>query len=221
MLGHASVRGSFKNIINSMGYTISRKPNFDTRTFNPTMLNKRLYMGRLMEKVVGIEGDIVECGVGSGKSLSAIMTVARYFGRSSQIYACDSYEGLPEYSEFDGNYGGGKGYLKETIGGVKKFLSQYASAEEIQKVRFVKGYFADSLPTLQVKKIAFLHADADLYQSYLDVLNNLYPKVVSGGVICFDEYLESEYKWPGGCKAIDEFFGDNKDQIIHDRLVKK
>lgn len=44
----------------------------------------------------------------------------------------------------------------------------------------------------------------DLYQSYKTCLEHLFPKVVSGGIVLFDEY--DTPNWPGAKKAIDEYF---------------
>ena len=49
--------------------------------------------------------------------------------------------------------------------------------------------------------------DADLYQSYIDVLSALYDQVVVGGVIAFDEYAGEEVAFPGARKAVDTFLG--------------
>ena len=45
----------------------------------------------------------------------------------------------------------------------------------------------------------------DLYQSYLDVLRQLWPRVRVGGVVAFDEYFDVA-AFPGAKAAIDEFF---------------
>ena len=74
-------------------------------------------------------------------------------------------------------------------------------------VEVVKGYFEDTIKDYNGGPIAVLHIDCDLYQSYKTVLETLYDKVVTGGLIMFDEYGEGE-KWPGGVQAVNEFFED-------------
>lgn len=68
-------------------------------------------------------------------------------------------------------------------------------------IKLIKGYFKDIKFN---KPIALLHIDGDLYQSYKDALTVLFPLVVKGGIIIFDEY--NEPAWPGATKAVDEFF---------------
>jgi hypothetical protein len=52
-------------------------------------------------------------------------------------------------------------------------------------------------------------------------LKCLFPKVASGGVVMFDEYLNSDLDWPGARQAIDEFFGEQIRQIEHDVTVNR
>ena len=78
-----------------------------------------------------------------------------------------------------------------------------------ERVRLFKGLFDQTLPLYQ-GKIALLHLDCDLYESYMVALKNLYAKVVPGGIIMFDEYDDA--RWPGARKAIDEFFADKPEK---------
>lgn len=70
-----------------------------------------------------------------------------------------------------------------------------------------EGFFENTLHEYE-GKIAILHLDCDLYNSYKCCLNTLYDKVVSGGIILFDEYKSYTQldNFPGAAKAIDEFF---------------
>jgi len=66
-----------------------------------------------------------------------------------------------------------------------------------------------------------LHIDVDLYQSYIDILENLYDLVSIGGVICFDEFLDQQEKWPGAVRAIQEFFVGKGQEFTRDAFAKK
>ncbi len=70
-----------------------------------------------------------------------------------------------------------------------------------EQVHFIKGWFCDKLPLVPTSKIALLRLDGDMYESTLDILNNLYHKVPSGGYIVVDDY-----NGINSCKiAVDEF----------------
>jgi hypothetical protein len=79
-----------------------------------------------------------------------------------------------------------------------------------ERIHLVKGWFDQTLPGYD-GKIAFLHLDCDLYESYKLSLEMLYDKVQPGGVILFDEY--GDERWPGATKAIDEFFRDKPETV--------
>ncbi len=70
-----------------------------------------------------------------------------------------------------------------------------------EQVRFLVGWFSETLPQAPIEQLALLRVDCDLYQSTLDVLDNLYAKVVPGGVVIVDDYGSYE-----ACRqATDEF----------------
>ena len=74
------------------------------------------------------------------------------------------------------------------------------------QVVFLEGWFKDTLPTAPIKKLAVLRIDADLYQSTMDALISLYPKVSRGGYI-----INDDYGWfpDAAGKAVDDFRAKN------------
>jgi hypothetical protein len=71
-------------------------------------------------------------------------------------------------------------------------------------LNYVKGLVEDTLPMNSPEKISILRVDTDWYSSTKHILNSLFKKVVSGGVVIFDDY-ES---WEGARTAINEFFDE-------------
>ena len=74
-----------------------------------------------------------------------------------------------------------------------------------KNISLVKGAFSKTLSEFD-NDIAVLFLDCDLYKSYVECLQTLYPLVISGGVIIFDEYYSLKY--PGPRVAVDYFFHD-------------
>ncbi len=165
-----------------------------------------------------IKGDIVECGVGYGKSLLILSSLLSVSKINKKIFAFDSFEGFPEPSDFDknvrnplkGEWGGTSTNLIMTLLRESKLVNNILVKE---RVELVKGFFDATLPKYKEKisSIALLHLDGDLYNSYKIPLNNIWEMVPIGGIIIFDEYRHP--KWPGATLAVDEFF-NGKDQII-------
>jgi hypothetical protein len=131
-----------------------------------------------------VPGNIVEFGVWRGTSTRVLRRslsqckFAEFGGPPKKIYACDSFEGLPEK------------YEKLEPGAFK-----LAKPPRIRGVRMVKGYFQDSLtPELaaEVKQVALASLDADLYSSTACALKWLTPLLGTGSLLLFDQFLGAE-----------------------------
>jgi hypothetical protein len=58
-----------------------------------------------------------------------------------------------------------------------------------ENVKFLIGWFKDTLPIAPIEKLALLRCDGDLYKSTKDALENLYPKLSPGGYCVIDDYF--------------------------------
>lgn len=172
----------------------------------PVRLKLTLDLGRVVIQN-GVPGDFVETGTYIGGTTIMLHKTLEKYDKSNlrQIWAADSFEGLPSPHEKDAS-GPGKARKDAHAGkySVSKedfmaHLARYNSMTE--RVHILKGFFKDTLPTAPIKQIAFLRLDGDLYESTRDALTALYDKVSPGGAIYVDDY--ESY---GGCKqAVDEF----------------
>jgi hypothetical protein len=174
-----------------------------------------LYYGALIDLVDPVEGSVVECGVASGNSFAMFASHLRARGWPRELWGFDWWQGLPAPTEADSEGAQSQsraGLFASSPEEVKLRLRQYgiSEAEVAARVRFVQGGLETTLPRAPVGRIALLHVDVDLYESYLTVLEHLWLKVVPGGVIAFDEYRDPPY--PGATKAVDEFFSGREDQ---------
>jgi len=52
-----------------------------------------------------------------------------------------------------------------------------------RQVRFLKGWFRDTLPAAPIERLAILRLDGDLYESTIQALGALHGKVSAGGVV--------------------------------------
>lgn len=170
------------------------------------------YLNRVFFNYVHpIEGDLVECGVGWGRSLLLLCCLSRIENAGRRIWGFDSFEGFPKPTEADASERNPQqGEWRTDMASVFQMLQASGLDSEFLRTQLtmVKGFFSETLPKYTGDKIALLHADADLYQSYVDIYDHLFEKVVPGGVILFDEYMNTfeHSKWPGGKQAIDETF---------------
>src|SRR6185436_3561825 len=128
-----------------------------------------------------------------------------------RVWVVDSFAGLPEPDAALDTFGWSEGDMAVSLDEVKNNFSRYGLLDD--QVRFLKGFFSDTLPTAPIPALAVLRVDADLYESTLDVLNNLYPKLSQGGYAIFDDYQNLKE-----CRrAIDEYRSSHH---ITDPIVK-
>ena len=188
-----------------------------------------LYFKNLLGLVNSVDGDVVECGVGTGKTFYFLCALTALDQKKRNVWGFDSFEGFPEPSIEDTSpRAPQKGEWKDQtikIDDVSKMLLEGGISAEFvkERVNLVKGFFSESLPHFTGERIALLHLDVDLYESYKQTLEYFWPKVSMGGVVLFDEYKQPgvEDVFPGAAKAIDNFFGERKRLIQYDAGMKR
>lgn len=156
-----------------------------------------------------IPGNFVECGTCKGGSAALLAAVIkRYSLRPRLVYACDTFEGMPDPTEADthnnipANLTGLRaGTLKAPI--AENLAVVCRALEVTDMVVPVKGFFEQTLPQCKnaIGDIAFLHADGDWYESTMTIFNTLYDRVVCKGLVQVDDYGF----WQGCKQAIHDF----------------
>lgn len=213
-----------KNIFHQAGLKIERRDPleetipgaYNRSAFLPRVsrgsLYRILYFHDQMQKIRHLDGDIVECGVSIGHGTLLFLLLSEYVGVERTYVGFDSFEGFPEAAVQDGITPITEGFYASPPETVLRVLRDGRIPEQVIKnqVRLVKGYFDKTLPNYD-GRIALLHLDGDLYESYKISLENLYDKVVPGGIIMFDEYRDE--RWPGATQAIDEFFANKPERV--------
>jgi O-methyltransferase len=175
-----------------------------------------LHFNRLIETIAEVKGDIVECGVADGSSLATFASLLKANRQDRRVWGFDSWAGLPSPSQADlgdASIAAGGMFSYSSTKRVRDELLAYGLGEEeiARKIKLVPGLFSETLPRYD-GRVALLHIDADLYQSYLDCLQTLWPRIEVGGVVAFDEYGEPE-AWPGAQRAVDEFFAGRSAEV--------
>lgn len=152
-----------------------------------------------------VPGDLLEAGAWRGGAtifMRALLEARGVVDR--RVWVADSFEGLPPPNpEF---YPADKGLNLHLVKGfiapvesVRATFERYGLLDD--QVRFLVGWFKDTLPEAPIEKLSILRVDADLYESTIDALNMLYDKVSPGGFIIIDDYGAL-----GACrKAVEDF----------------
>lgn len=175
-------------------------------------ISKLIYHYEIYKKISSIPGDIIECGVFKGVSLTRFLTFREILenSHSRKIYGFDIFGKFPQPKhkndlKFLKNWqnNSGDGIDKNELN--KIFLDKKFSNYEL-----LKGNITKTIPSFIKKyphvKISLLHLDLDVYEATKFTLEKLYRHVVIGGIILIDDY-NTVY---GATKAIDEFLANNK-----------
>ena len=116
------------------------------------------------------QGAIVEVGVYKGGTAWHLARLGR------PLFLYDTFEGMPVSS---GNDTHQLGQFSDCSAEAVKALIPMATV--------IKGKFPDSL--IDMPPVAFVHADADQYESTKAILELMPKRMVRGGMILFDDYM--------------------------------
>lgn len=162
---------------------------------------------KLTEYVIthNVPGDLIEAGVWRGGACIYMRAILKAYGVTDRIVWCaDSFEGLPEpdaqqfpqdardiHHTFEP--------LKVPLEEVKDNFTKYALLDG--QVKFLKGWFKNTLPDAPMKRLSIARLDGDMYQSTSEGLMYLYDKISPGGYVIVDDYGAV----PGCRAAVNDF----------------
>jgi O-methyltransferase len=150
---------------------------------------------RCVETVLAddIPGDLVECGVWRGGASILMRAVLAAYGDETRcVWLADSFAGVPPPDA--ANYKADKGIklhlfapiLAVSEAEVRANFQRYGLLDD--QVRFLPGWFKDTLHDAPIERIAVLRLDGDLYEATIQALDALYPRLSPGGFCIIDDY---------------------------------
>jgi O-methyltransferase len=156
---------------------------------------KRLdHLERCLETIErdSVPGDLLEAGVWRGGACIFMRGFLEAHNIPRRIvWAADSFAGLPAPTmaeDRDHDYSAGRfPALAVPLETVRATFARYNLLDA--RVRFLEGWFKDTLPNAPIERLALLRLDGDLYESTRDALNALYDRVAPGGFVVIDDYF--------------------------------
>jgi O-methyltransferase len=140
----------------------------------------------------GVAGDLVETGVWRGGATIFMRGVLKALGDTSRrVWACDSFEGLPraDPERFPADAGDPHWTFADLVVSLEEVKKNFARYDLLDdQVRFLEGWFRDTLPAAPIERIGLLRLDGDMYESTHVALEALYPRVSPGGFVVVDDY---------------------------------
>ena len=198
-------RTSWRHVLGLAGSTIgfessARESGLDWPTVAHSMIGaKRMEnLRQCVVKVIedGIPGDLIETGVWRGGACIMMRGVLKAYGVADRkVWVADSFAGLPTPNKTK--------YSADKRDEHYKYDALAVSQEQVaanfrrynlldDQVCFLKGWFKDTLPKAKIERLAVLRLDGDMYESTIDALVALYPKVSPGGFVIVDDYVMIE-----------------------------
>jgi len=174
--------------------------------------NKRmLNLWRLCEDVIasGVPGDFIETGAWRGGACIFMRALLETYGiRDRVVWVADSFEGLPppdaeKYPLDRGSPLHTRRQLAASLDEVQRNFRNYGLLDD--QVRFLKGWFRDTLYAAPIERLAVLRLDGDLYESTADSLRALYHKLSPGGYVIVDDF-----SIPACKQAVTDFRAQNR-----------
>jgi hypothetical protein len=203
-------------------YTVDLEKKWDYEngfylTCETSRIGKLLNHLEIYNKILELPGDILEFGVYKGTSLVRLLSFRNLLENenSRKVFGFDIYGKFPDSLELESD----RQFVQrfENAGGFgisKKELEYHLENKGLRNFELIEGDILKTIPEFlannQSRKISLLHIDVDVYEPTKVILENLWDRVVKGGIIMLDDYGTVE----GETKAVDEFFA-NKDIIIN------
>lgn len=142
-----------------------------------------------------IPGDLIETGVWRGGACIFMRAALEAYGDSERtVWVADSFEGLPRPEEdspadksSEMNFYRFNDVLAVSLEEVEHNFRRYGLLDP--RVKFLRGWFRDTLAAAPIQRLAVLRLDGDMYGSTIQALDSLFPKLSAGGFVIVDDYL--------------------------------
>jgi O-methyltransferase len=153
------------------------------------------------------DGDVIEIGVWRGGTGALIARRCKLVGIDHPVHLCDTFKGVVKAGPRDTVYLGGE-HSDTNQGAVLRLIRSL----NLDQVNILQGIFPeDSGHLIGDRRFRFCHIDVDVYDSARDILDWLWPRVVPGGIVVYDDYGFHS------CVGITQMV--NEERAKNDRLV--
>ncbi len=140
----------------------------------------------------GVPGDLAETGAWRGGVTIFMRAVLAALGDPDRrVWVADSFKGLPKPDAMRWPADAGDDHhvyqdLRIGVDRVRDNFERFGLLDD--RVRFLEGWFEDTLPDAPIERLAVLRLDGDMYGSTMVALEALYPKLSPGGYLIVDDY---------------------------------
>jgi O-methyltransferase len=152
-----------------------------------------------------VPGDLIETGVWRGGSVIFMRALLKAHGIIDRtVWVADSFAGLPKPNaeKYPADAGDVHHFISDLAVPLEQVQANFKVFDLLdEQVRFLKGWFKDTLPQAPMEQVAVARLDGDIYESTMDALVPIYPKLSVGGYLIVDDYHSA----PACKKAIQDY----------------
>ena len=206
--------------LNNLGLFINRKN-----------LSRIIFMHNMYQKILDVNGIVMEFGVRWGQNLSLFQNfrgMYEPFNHTRKIVGFDTFKGFPSVDAKDGNSEVAAAGSYSVTDKYEEYLSQILDYHEkespishLKKYELVKGDATKSLEDYLKKHpetiVALAYFDFDIYEPTKRCLELIKTRLGKGSIIGFDELNHPEF--PGETIAFDELLGISNYKIIRSPIT--
>ncbi|HEX8242404.1 MAG TPA: TylF/MycF/NovP-related O-methyltransferase [Longimicrobium sp.] len=163
---------------------------------------------RCARQCSGLAGSFAEFGV--YRAGCAFMILAtRSIAPGQRFFLFDTFQGIPAQRLLpaESEHGFAGRWADTSAEYVRERLAPWRDA-----LHLVPGDVFETLPRTETGPIAFSHVDLNAAAPTLAVLEYLYPRLVKGAMLVFDDYGFGGYEEQR--RVVDEFFASRPEQVL-------
>ncbi len=155
---------------------------------------------KLVEQTARLGGDILEVGVWRGGTGCLMATRSQALGAAARVFLCDTFTGVVKAGANDPAYRGGE-HADTSI----DIVRDLAAGLSLSNVTILDGIFPDETGArLTDRRFGLCHIDVDVYQSAREAVEWVWPRLLTGGVVVFDDYGFA------GCEGVTRLVGERE-----------
>ena len=138
----------------------------------------------LVRETSHLDGDILEVGVWRGGTGCLMAERARHLQSGATVFLCDTFKGVVKAGSKDTLYQGGE-HADTSIEVVRGLATQLG----LDNVALLEGIFPDATgERIKDRRFSLCHIDVDVYESARQVAEWVWPRLLVGGIIVYDDY---------------------------------
>lgn len=138
----------------------------------------------LSNQVAHLPGDFLEVGVWRGGTGCLLAHRLAHLNSRQRVYLCDTFSGVVKAGAMDSTYRGGE-HADTSV----SIVEDLADGLDIHNYEILQGVFPEQTgDKIADHKFSLCHIDVDVYESARDVLDWVWPRLLVGGVVIYDDY---------------------------------